>query len=134
MAKSVDRICAKYEFKLRAGRLMARLDGDRAAQVAAFRRYAVQAEEKRLAISQLLGGEGIYSIWWPFYLNFGRSLARLTSRMGTTEALRLAALAELENWVARSLERSVLEKIAREVFDLDLTGSTEPLARPPEPT
>ena len=46
----------------------------------------------------------------------------------------LRARAELENWVKRGLERSVLEAVAREVFSLDLTGPIQPLAESPGPT
>jgi hypothetical protein len=134
MAKSVDRMCDKYELKLRMGRIMTRLDGDRAAQVAAFRRYAVQADEKRVAISRLLGREGVFSIWWPHYFSFGRVLTKQLTRMGLTNALRLAARAELENWVGRGLERPVLEKIGLEVFELDLTGPIQPLDGSPKAT
>jgi hypothetical protein len=127
MAKSVDQMCDKYELKLRTGRIMSRLDGDRAAQVAAFRRYAVQADEKRVAISKLLGREGVFTIWWPYYEDFTRVLAKQVARLGSPDVLCLAARAELENWVKRGLERSALEAIARDVFALDLTGPIKPL-------
>ena len=134
MAKDIDRVCEKYELKLRAGRMMARIDGDRAAQLASYRRAIERIEGIRKAVAKMLGSQGVSTIWWSYYYDFGRSLTKLAARNGSPEVLRLEARTQLEVWVERGLERSVLEAIGREVFDLDLTGPIQPLAESPGPT
>jgi hypothetical protein len=134
MAKDVDRVCEKYELKLRAGRMMARTDGDHAAQLGSYRRAIERIEEIRKAVALVLGERGVSTIWWTYYYDFGRSLTKLAGRSGTPEVLRLGARTQLEVWVQRGLERSVLEAIAREVFTLDLTGPIQPLAGSPGST
>ena len=134
MAEDVDRMCEKYELKLRAGRLPLRVDGDHAGQLESYRRAAQRCEENRKAVAEVLCREGVYTIWWHYYYGFGLSLAKQALRLDSPEVLRLAARSELEVWVERGLERTVLEKIGREVFDLDLTGPIQPLAGSPEPT
>jgi hypothetical protein len=127
MAKDVDQICQKYELKLRTGSSTGRVDGDCERQVESFRQSVARADEKRTAVSQLLSSAGIYSIWWPSYFGFSRRVAKLVERIGSTDVLRLEARMQLEVWVARGLVRAVLEAIARDVFDLDLTGPIKPL-------
>jgi len=131
MAKDVERICEKYELKLRTGKMPERVDGDRAGQIESFRRGAERNEAVRSAVAQVLSRVGICTIWWPYYYGFGRRLARLVGRVGSPDVLRLEARMQLEVWVARGLERSVLEQIGREVFELDLTGPIAPLAQTP---
>lgn len=134
MAKDIDRICEKYELKLRTGKMPGRVDGDRERQVEAFRRCAERAEALRSAVAAVLSTEGVCSIWWTYYYDFARKLARQVARIGSPDVLRLEARMQLEVWVSRGLVRPVLEKIGREVFDLDLTGPIQPLAGSPGPT
>jgi hypothetical protein len=134
MAKSVDRMCEKYEMKLRAGRILGRVDGDRAAQLASVRRAAQRMADRRTAVAAVLSTAGIYSIWWPYYYSFSLKVGRLVERIGSADVLRLEARMQLEVWVARGLVRAVLEAIGREVFDLDLTGPIEPIVETPGPT
>jgi hypothetical protein len=134
MAKDIGGVCEKYEMKLRTGKMPGRADGDRERQVEAFRRGAERNEAVRAAVADVLNSLGVYSIWWPFYYAYSRWVARKVSRVGSPEVLRLEARMQLEVWAARGLERSVLETIGREVFDLDLTGPIQPLARSPDPT
>lgn len=134
MARDIGGVCEKYELKLRTGKMPGRLDGDRERQVEAFRRGTERNEALRAAVADVLNSLGVYTIWWPFYYAYSHWVARKVSRVGSPEVLRLEARMQLEVWVARGLERSVLETIGREVFDLDLTGPIQPLARSPDPT
>ncbi len=134
MAKTVDRICEKYESKLRAGMMPGRTDGDFERHMAAFRRSVLRSEENHKAMALVLSDRGVYTIWWPYYEDFTRVLAKQATRLDSPDVLRLAARAELENWVKRGLERSVLEAVARNVFALDLTGPMQPIAETPGPT
>jgi hypothetical protein len=127
MAKTVDRICEKYESKLRAGMMPGRVDGDHERHMAAFRRSVLRSEEIHKAMALVLSDRGVFTIWWPYYEDFTRVLAKQAARLGSPDVLCLAARAELENWVKRGLERSALEAIARDVFSLDLSGPIKPL-------
>ena len=128
MARDIDRVCEKYELKLRTGKMPERVDGDRERQVAEFRRGAERNEEVRTAVAAVISQAGVATIWWPFYYDFGRKLARLKARLGSPEVLRLEARMQLEVWVSRGLVRSVLESIGRECFELELTGPIPALA------
>ena len=122
MAKDVDRVCQKYEVKLDMGRASSRGDGDRERLVAAFRRSAEKDKAMREAVAAVLSAEGISTIWWAYYYAFGRKLAWLQAHWGDTMVMRSEALIQLDVWTARGLARPVLERVAREVFEIDLTG------------
>jgi hypothetical protein len=129
MAKDIDRICEKYELKLRAGRMATRVDCDRDRQVEAFRRGAEQNEAVRAAVASVLSRAGVTTIWWTYYYDFGRKLAALKARVLAHDVLRLEARMQLEVWVSRGLVRTVLEEIGRDCFELDLTGPIPTLAQ-----
>ena len=101
---------------------------------AAYRRAVERGEEVRKAVAEVLCGAGIYSIWWPYYLAFARSLTKLVYRPTPAEILRLEARTQLEVWVERGLERYVLAEIGVEVFNLSLIGPIEPLVKSSKPT
>jgi hypothetical protein len=128
MARDIDRVCEKYELKLRTGRMPGRVDGDREVQIAAFRRGAERAEVMRSAVAAVLDREGVVTIYWAYYYDFGRQLAKMQTKDWCLDTLRIEARMQLEVWVARGLKRSVLECIGLECFELDLTGSIPSLA------
>jgi len=134
MAKDIERVCEKYELKLRTGKMPGRVNGDRAGQVEAYRRAQVNNELVRRAVAAVLGRAGVETIWWVFYYDFGRRLARLAARIGSPDVLRQEARMQLEVWVARGLVRSVLEEIGRECFELDLGGPVPSFAGATGPT
>lgn len=130
MAKDIDRVCEKYELKLRTGKMPGRGDGDRERQVESYRRCAERAEALRSAVAVVLGREGVSTIWWTYYYDFARKLARQVNRICSHGVLLIEARMQLEVWVARGLVRAVLVAIGREVFDLDLTGPMQHLDKP----
>jgi len=132
MAKDIDRVCEKYEFKLRTGRMPTRVDNDREKQVEGFRRGTAKNEEVRSAVAEVISRIGVSTITWPFYYDFGRTLAALRDRSGSPEVHLKEARMQLELWVSRGLNRTVLEAIGRECFELDLTGPIPTLAETPE--
>jgi hypothetical protein len=134
MAKSIDSICQKYELKLRTGKMPERVDGDRDMQIEAFRRAQVNNEAVRSAVAAVISREGVCTIWWVAFYAFARKLAWLKTHVGSADVLRSEARMQLEVWVARGLARTVLEKVALECFELDLTGPIPTLAQPVERT
>jgi hypothetical protein len=134
MAKDIDRVCEKYELKLRTGKMPGRGDGDRERQVESYRRCAERNEALRSAVAAVLSRVGVCTIWWTSYYDFARKAARQVVRIGSPDVLRLEARMQLEVWVSRGLDRAVLEAIGREVFELDLTGPIQPLDGSAGPT
>jgi len=134
MAKDVDRVCQKYEVKLDLGRASARVDGDREQQVGAFHRAQEKDKALREAVAAVLSAEGVSTIWWIYYYTFGRKLAKLKAHWGETEAMRSEARIQLDVWSARGLIRPVLERIAKECFELELGGPIPTLAQTGERT
>ena len=134
MPKSIDSICQKYELKLRTGRMPVRVDSDPERQVEAFRRALVSNEAVRSAVAKVLCREGVCTIWWVGFYAYSRKLARLKAHIGSPDVLREEARMQLEVWAARGLVRTVLEMVAQEVFELDLTGPIPTLAQTPERT
>ena len=134
MAKDIDRVCEKYEYKLRTGRMPTRVDNDREKQIEGFRRGAAKNEEVRSAVAEVISRIGVPTITWPFYYGFGRTLAALPNRSGSPEVHLKEARMQLELWVSRGLNRTVLEAVGRECFELDLTGPIPTLAESPKPT
>jgi hypothetical protein len=128
MAKDIDRVCEKYEVKLLTGRTSPRSDQDRQRQVDNFRQAQSRYEAVRSAVAAVLSREGVCTIWWSYYYDFGRKLAARQVRVGSPDVLRTEARMQLEVWVARGLNRSVLEAIGRECFELELTGPIPALA------
>lgn len=68
-------------------------------------------------VKQVLDREGVYTILYPAYLNYGRELWRLQRKEISGASLQLEALVLLNKWVARGLTQSVLEAIRLQVFN-----------------
>ena len=134
MPKSIDSVCQKYELKLRTGKMPIRVDSDPERQIEAFRRGQESNEAVRSAVASVLCREGVCTIWFVSYYAYGRKLAWLKAHVGAYDVLRSEARMQLEVWAARGLIRKVLEMVAMEVFELDLTGPIPTLAPPPERT
>ena len=134
MGRDIDTVCERYERKLRAGRTLARRDGDVESQVGAFRKAQETDRDLRARVSELIGAAGVPSIQWLFYYDFARRLSRLVRQDAGASVLTSEARMQLEVWVARGLVRSVLEAVASDCFDLILTGPIPTLAQPEKPT
>ena len=128
MGRDIEAVCERYERKLRASRTMARRDGDVELQVGAFRKAQETDRDLRARVSELIGRAGVPSIQWLFYYDFARRVSRLARQDMGSDVRASEARMQLEVWVARGLARSVLEAIARECFELDLTGPIPTLA------
>ncbi len=134
MGRDIATVCERYERKLRAGRTLVRRDGDVESQVGAFRRAQETDRDLRANVSELIGSAGVPSIQWLFYYDFARRVSRLARQDMAADCLVSEARMQLEVWVARGLVRSVLEAVARECFELDLTGPIPTLAQSEKPT
>jgi len=75
--------------------------------------YAMETEVK-----QVLDGEGVYTILYPAYLNFGREMWKKSQQNISGETLAIEAATLVAKWVARGLDQTVLEKIRTDVFNV----------------
>ena len=82
--------------------------------------YAMEGQ-----VRQVLNGEGVSMIQYPFYLAFGRQVWKLSQRV-TGESAALEAANYVALWTARGLSQTILEKIRFDVF-----GISAPVAPPP---
>ena len=71
-----------------------------------------------LQVKQVLDGEGISIIQYPFYLSFARELWRLKRMDVSGDALAAEAAIMVGKWTARGLTQTVLETIRTQVFDI----------------
>jgi hypothetical protein len=117
MSKDIDRVCAVYEAKLRAGRGTLARHGSIEAQMANFRAAYECQRALEARVREVLLAERIPSVSHPFYFAFARRLDRL-SRICSGESLRIEAQAYLAYWVARGLVESVLKVVCTQALDI----------------
>jgi hypothetical protein len=114
-----DRVCAKYEAKLRAGRGTLARHGSIERQMDNFRAAYVHGRELEARVREVLLVADVPSISYPFYFAFARRLDRL-SRICSGESLRIEAQAYLDYWAARGLVESVLKAVCLDALDIAL--------------
>jgi hypothetical protein len=73
-------------------------------------------------VKQVLDGEGVSTIDYPFYLAFGRELWRLQRQGISGDSLAREAQVLLQKWVGRGLAQPVLEVIRTQVFNIAPIG------------
>ena len=77
----------------------------------------VQLCAVELKARQVLNSANVPSMLYAFYLNYARELHRLKKRMAGPSLAREAGVL-LEKWVARTLDRTVLERIREDAFSV----------------
>ncbi|MEO0019803.1 MAG: hypothetical protein ABIK47_04075 [candidate division WOR-3 bacterium] len=73
-------------------------------------------------IKQVLDGEGVSVIDYPFYLAFGRELWSKQRAGLSGDSLAIEAQTLIQKWVARGLAQPVLEVIRTQVFNISPIG------------
>lgn len=68
-------------------------------------------------IKQVLDGQGIPTIQYPFYLDYGREIWRLSRNFSGDSLTREAGIV-MTKWVGRGLAQPILEAIRNEVFTI----------------
>ena len=89
-----------------------RADMERRHEFEQVRLYGIELKAR-----QVLNSADVPSMLYVFYLNYARELHRLGKRLAGASLAREANVL-LEKWVARTLERSVLERIRDEAFSV----------------
>jgi hypothetical protein len=73
-------------------------------------------------VKQVLDGEGVATIDYPFYLSFGREMWRLQRAGISGDSLAREAQVLIQKWVGRGLAQPVLEVIRTQVFNIAPVG------------
>jgi len=81
--------------------------------------FVAQVETEE-AVRAILNAEGVSMIQYPFYLNFGREMSKLVSRV-SGESAKIAAAILVAKYTAYGLNQVELEQIREDVF-----GITDP--------
>jgi hypothetical protein len=118
MATSADKRIKKWDIKFNTERVKETLDElrpDMLARVQAVFPGIVSMEDQ---VKQVLDGDGVSVIQYPFYLSFAREVWRLQRRGMSGESLALEVETLIAKWVARRLSQSVLETIRTQVFNV----------------
>ena len=118
MATSADKRIAKWDAKFNTERVKATLDDLRPDMLAAVNSVFPLLATMEAEVKQVLDGEGISVILYPFYLNFGRELWSRIRKGMEGESLAIEAATLIAKWVARGLTQSVLQAIRTDVFNV----------------
>ncbi len=118
MGKNANERIEKYTQKLDPDITKSRLEVQQTTMVRHFSNktglfYDIEVETK-----QVLDGQNVPTIFYPFYLAFARELLkkRLAGFSGASMAAETQVL--LSKWTGRTLVQSVLEAIRDDVFDI----------------
>ena len=118
MATSADKRIAKWDAKFNTERVKATLDDLRPDMLASVNAVFPLLATMESEVKQVLDGEGVSIILYPFYLNFGREPWRLQRNNLSGESLAIEAQTLIQKWVARGLSQTVLEKLRTDVFTI----------------
>lgn len=73
-------------------------------------------------VRQVLDGESVATIDYPFYLNFGREVWSKLRAGFSGDSLAREVNVLMQKWVARGLAQPVLEAIRSQVFNIPAPG------------
>jgi hypothetical protein len=69
-------------------------------------------------VKQVCDGAGVATIMYPFYLDFGREMWKLSRKEISGESLAKEAAVLITKWKARGLTEAVLQGIRTDVFNV----------------
>ncbi len=121
MSKDMDKVCAKYEAKLRTGHGSLARHGSIELQVAHFREKLEHERELEGRVREVLLAANMPSMYHPYYFAFARRVDRLSHKF-SGETLVSEVRAYLEFWVARGLVEAVLKAVCAQALNLSLDG------------
>jgi hypothetical protein len=109
---------AKWDAKFDTTRIKGALDAMRPTMLEHVNAVFPSITSMETQVKQVLDQEGVATILYPSYLNYGRELWSLTKSEISGTSMQLEALVLLNKWVARGLTQSVLEAIRLQVFNI----------------
>lgn len=114
---------ARWNAKFDTERIKATLDALRPAMAANVQAVFPQLAAMETQVKQVLDGQGVAIIQYPFYLSFGREVWRLQRQELSGESLKQEVAVLVAKWVARGLELPVLQAIRDDVFNVGAPAS-----------
>jgi hypothetical protein len=107
----------KWRAKFDTERVKQTLDGMREGMAARYQAAAARLVAMELEVKQVLDQEGVQTILYVPYLNFGRQLYKLSNQQNISgESFAMAAKVLLDKWAARGLDPDVLANVRTKVF------------------
>jgi len=119
MASDPGRRIENWDSGYDTERIKAKCDAKRAKMLEHMAAATPMLVSMEAQVKQVLDGEGVSVIQYPFYLCFGREMWKLqTGKEFSGESLAQEAATLIAKWVARGLDQTVLEKIRTDVFSV----------------
>ena len=109
---------ANWNVKYNTERIKATLDEKRPAMLASVTAVYPMITAMELQVKQVCDGQGVPTIQYPFYLNFGREIWALSRKDISGESLAQEAAILITKWTARGLTQAVLQSIRTDVFNV----------------
>lgn len=117
MSDPTQRI-AKWNAKFNTERIKGSLDDLRPKMLENVNAVFPALTSMETQVKQVLDVEGVPTVDYPSYLNYGRELWKLTRQEISGTSMQMEALVLLNKWVARGKTQSVLEAIRLQVFNI----------------
>lgn len=118
MSMDPSKRIAKWNTKFNTERIKGILDDMRPTMYANVQAVFPLLVSMETQVKQVLDGQGVSIIDYPFYLDFGREIWRLQRKEVSGESLAIEVATLASKWVARGLSQSVLETIRTGVFNV----------------
>ena len=116
---SAERI-ANWDEKYSVERITAILAEKRPQMLARVRAVYVALVAMEQQVKEVLNLSGIPTMYYIFYLDYGREMWRLKNRDISGDSLAAESAVLIDKWAARGLVRAVLETISTQVFDVQV--------------
>ena len=114
VTKRIDNWDTKYNTE----RIKAILDEKRPSMLVHVQSVFVSIDQMETQVKQVLDLQGVATIHYPFYLNFGREVWSLQQKGISGESLAIECSTLIAKWVSRGLSLAVLEAIRTQVFNV----------------
>jgi len=109
---------AKWNAKFNTERIKGVLDDLRPSMAASVQAVFPLLVSMETQVKQVLDGQGVATIDYPFYLSFGREVWRLLRQEVSGESLKQEVAVLVAKWAARGLELPVLQAVRDDVFNV----------------
>ena len=107
-----------WDTKFNTERIKAILDEKRPAMLQHVQSVYVSIDQMETQVKQTVDAQGVATILYPFYLDFGREVWSLQQKGISGESLAIECATLIAKWVARGLGQSALETIRTTVFNV----------------
>lgn len=119
MAADANSRISRWNRKFDTGRTKKTLDELRQQMLERYAAAVVSLCEMETAVKTVLNQNGVQTVLYVPYLDFGRELFRLSRQQGISgDAFARAAEILIAKWAARGLDPAVLAQIRTGVFDI----------------